>query len=88
MTDKPLRVLHFADAHIDMANYGRRDQESALPIRVMDFLSALDQIIDTAVDEAVDLVIFAIPLTGLFAAYLLLLRPAWFRSWVEDLYSN
>jgi exonuclease SbcD len=59
MTDTPLRVLHFADAHIDMANYGRRDQESALPIRVMDFLSALDQIIDTAVNEAVDLVIFA-----------------------------
>ena len=59
MTDIPLRVLHFADAHIDMANYGRRDQESALPIRVMDFLNALDQIIDTAVNEAVDLVIFA-----------------------------
>lgn len=59
MKNKPLRVLHFADAHIDMANYGRRDQESALPIRVMDFLKALDQIIDTAVNEAVDLVIFA-----------------------------
>ena len=59
MKNKPLRVLHFADAHIDMANYGRRDQESALPIRVIDFLNALDQIIDTAVDEAVDLVIFA-----------------------------
>jgi exonuclease SbcD len=59
MTNTPLRVLHFADAHIDMANYGRRDQESTLPIRVMDFLSALDQIIDTAVNEAVDLVIFA-----------------------------
>ncbi len=59
MKNKPLRVLHFADAHIDMANYGRRDQESALPIRVMDFLAALDQIIDTAVDEAVDLVLFA-----------------------------
>ena len=59
MTKKPLRVLHFADAHIDMANYGRRDQESALPIRVMDFLAALDQIIDTAIEEMVDLVIFA-----------------------------
>jgi len=59
MTDTPLRVLHFADAHIDMANYGRRDQESALPIRVMDYLKALDQIIDTAVNEKVDLVLFA-----------------------------
>ncbi len=59
MTEKPLRVLHFADAHIDIANYGRRDQESALPVRVMDFLSALDQIVDAALEEKVDLVIFA-----------------------------
>ncbi len=59
MATRPLRVLHFADAHIDIANYGRRDQESALPIRVMDFLAALDQIIDKAVGEAVDLVLFA-----------------------------
>jgi exonuclease SbcD len=51
--------LHFADAHIDIANYGRHDPETALPIRVMDFLNALDQVIDTAVEEKVDLVIFA-----------------------------
>ena len=54
-----LRVLHFADAHIDIANYGRHDPESALPVRVMDFLHALDQIIDRACEEPVDLVIFA-----------------------------
>ncbi len=52
-------VLHFADAHIDMANYGRHDPESALPIRVMDFLASLDQIVDKAVEIPVDLVIFA-----------------------------
>ncbi len=56
---KPIRVLHFADAHIDIANYGRHDPETALPIRVMDFLNALDQIVETAVSEKVDLVIFA-----------------------------
>jgi exonuclease SbcD len=54
-----VRVLHFADAHIDIANYGRHDPETALPIRVMDFLNALDQVIDTAVEEKVGLVIFA-----------------------------
>ncbi len=54
-----IRLLHFADAHIDIANYGRHDAESALPIRVMDFLSALDQIVDTAVSQPADLVIFA-----------------------------
>jgi exonuclease SbcD len=54
-----LKILHFADAHIDMANYGRHDPETGLPVRVMDFLSSLDEIVQTAIDEAVDLVIFA-----------------------------
>lgn len=53
------KILHFADAHIDMANYGRQDPETGLPLRVMDFLRSLDTIIDAAVDEQVDLVIFA-----------------------------
>jgi DNA repair protein SbcD/Mre11 len=55
----PIRILHFADAHIDMANYGRHDPETALPVRVGDFLQALDQIVDTAVSEKVDFVLFA-----------------------------
>jgi exonuclease SbcD len=54
-----IRLLHFADAHIDMANYGAHDPESMLPVRVTDFLRALDQIIDRAIAEAVDLVVFA-----------------------------
>jgi exonuclease SbcD len=55
----PLRVLHFADAHIDMANYGRHDPESGLPMRVVDFLKSLDAIVDAAIQEQVDLVLFA-----------------------------
>ena len=54
-----MKLLHFADAHIDMANYGRHDPESGLPLRVLDFLRSLDVIIDTAINEKVDLVIFA-----------------------------
>jgi DNA repair protein SbcD/Mre11 len=54
-----VKLLHFADAHIDMANYGRHDPESGLPLRVLDFLCSLDIIIDTAINEQVDLVIFA-----------------------------
>jgi DNA repair protein SbcD/Mre11 len=54
-----IRLLHFADAHIDMANYGRHDPETGLPLRVLDFLKSLDQIVDTAINEKVDLVIFA-----------------------------
>ncbi len=54
-----MRLLHFADAHIDMANYGRHDPQTGLPFRVLDFLKSLDIIIDTAINEKVDLVIFA-----------------------------
>ncbi len=54
-----IKLLHFADAHIDMANYGRHDPQTGLPARVMDFLKSLDAIVDTAIEEKVDLVIFA-----------------------------
>ena len=55
----PVRILHFADAHIDIANYGRHDPDSGLPYRVVDFLKSLDAIVDAAIAERVDLVIFA-----------------------------
>lgn len=55
----PLKLLHFADAHIDMANYGRHDPQSGLPMRVMDFLKSLDEIVDTAITEKVDMVLFS-----------------------------
>jgi len=42
-----------------MANYGRHDPETGLPFRVLDFLKSLDIIVDTAIDEKVDMVIFA-----------------------------
>ena len=54
-----MRLLHFADAHIDMANYGRHDPETGLPLRVLDFLKSLDTIVDAAISEKVDMVIFA-----------------------------
>ena len=54
-----IKLLHFADAHIDMANYGRHDPETGLPLRVLDFLKSLDEIVQTAIEERVDLVIFA-----------------------------
>lgn len=54
-----IKLLHFADAHIDMSNYGRRNPQSGLPYRVEDYLAALDFIIDTAIERKVDLVIFA-----------------------------
>jgi exonuclease SbcD len=54
-----MKILHFADAHIDMANYGRHDPGTGLPVRVLDFLKSLDAIVDAAISEKVDMVIFA-----------------------------
>jgi len=54
-----VKILHFADAHIDMVSYGRHDPQTGLPLRVLDFLNSLDAIIDSAIDEQVDLVLFA-----------------------------
>jgi len=54
-----IKLLHFADAHIDIANYGVHDPRTGLPLRVMDFLKSLDTIVDTAIEEQVDLVTFA-----------------------------
>ena len=54
-----MKILHFADAHIDMARQGVRDPETGLPVRVMDFLKALDFIVETAIKENVELIIFA-----------------------------
>ncbi len=54
-----VKLLHFADAHIDMVNFGRHDPETGLPLRVMDFLKSLDEIVDAAIEEQVDLVLFA-----------------------------
>ena len=36
----------------------------------------------------IDVAIFMVPLTGLFAAYILLVRPRWFKSWIGLLYTQ
>ena len=54
-----IKLLHFADAHIDIAAHGKRDPNTGLPFRTLDFLRSLDTIVDTAIKEKVDLVIFA-----------------------------
>ena len=36
----------------------------------------------------IDLVVFVAPVTGLFAAYIVLARPPWFRRWVDKLYDE
>ncbi|MBA3873612.1 MAG: exonuclease SbcCD subunit D [Anaerolineae bacterium] len=56
---EPIRVLHFADIHVGMENYGKTDPKTGLSSRVVDFLHRLDEMIEFARQGDVDLVIFA-----------------------------
>jgi exonuclease SbcD len=53
-----MKILHFADLHLGVETYGRIDPESGLSTRLKDFLNALDQIVDYALENEVDLVLF------------------------------
>ncbi len=54
-----IRLIHFADFHLGMETYGRIDPTTGLSSRVMDFLAALDRLVDYALSEDIHLVIFA-----------------------------
>jgi len=53
-----LKILHFADLHLGVESYGRIDPTTGLSSRLGDFLSALDQVVDYALENKVDLVLF------------------------------
>jgi exonuclease SbcD len=53
-----MRILHFADLHLGVETYGRVDPATGLSTRLLDFLRALDELVDYAVEERVDLVLF------------------------------
>jgi exonuclease SbcD len=53
-----VKILHFADLHLGVENYGRIDPATGLSSRLNDFLSALDQVVDYALVNRVDLVLF------------------------------
>jgi exonuclease SbcD len=54
-----MRILHFSDLHIGVENYGRTDPETGLSTRLGDFLAALDEVVDFALTQNVDLVLLA-----------------------------
>ena len=54
-----MRILHFADLHIGVENYGRTDPQTGLSTRLIDFLSALDELVEYALSQDVDLVLLA-----------------------------
>jgi len=52
-------LLHFADLHIGVENYGRLDPATGVNGRVLDFLHRFDELIEYGLEHEVDLVIFA-----------------------------
>jgi exonuclease SbcD len=55
----PIKLLHTADIHIGMENYGHIDPVTGIHARVMDFLRRLSDIGDYAIEEGVDVFVFA-----------------------------
>jgi exonuclease SbcD len=53
-----MKILHFADLHLGVETYGTIDASTGLSTRMLDILKALDHVVDYAVDNKVDLVLF------------------------------
>ncbi len=54
-----MRLLHLADLHIGIENYGRVDPATGLHSRLRDYLERLDEAIDIGLDAGVDAVLIA-----------------------------
>ena len=54
-----MRILHFADLHLGVENYNAGiNPETGLSTRLHDFLNALDEVVEYALNNEVDLVLF------------------------------
>jgi exonuclease SbcD len=53
-----MKIIHFADLHLGVENYGRIDPATGLSSRLNDFLAAFDQLVDFALEKSADLVLF------------------------------
>lgn len=53
-----MKILHFADLHLGVENYGHPDPATGLPGRMVDILKAFDELVNYAIQEKVDLVLF------------------------------
>jgi len=51
-----MKIIHFADLHLGVERYGYINPETGLSTRLEDFLKALDQVVDYAIDNSVDLI--------------------------------
>jgi exonuclease SbcD len=54
-----IKLLHLADLHIGVENYGKLDPATGLHTRLIDYLARLDEAIDLGLAEGVDAVLIA-----------------------------
>jgi len=54
-----IKLVHVADIHFGMENYGRLDPETGLNTRLIDFRNAFNYVIDQALQMKADLMVFA-----------------------------
>ena len=53
-----MKIIHFADLHLGVESYGHTDPVTGLPSRLLDFLATFDKLVDFAIGDKVDLVLF------------------------------
>ncbi|MFC2019991.1 exonuclease SbcCD subunit D [Chloroflexota bacterium] len=53
-----MKILHFADLHLGVETYGHLDAATGYSTRFLDFLNAFDRLVDYALENGVDLVLF------------------------------
>ncbi len=53
-----MKIIHFADLHLGVENYGHTNPETGLSTRFEDFTRAFDNLVEFAINEKVDLILF------------------------------
>ena len=53
-----MKILHFADLHLGVEAYGHINPQTGLSSRLEDYLQALDRLVDYAINQKIDLVLF------------------------------
>jgi DNA repair protein SbcD/Mre11 len=53
-----MKIVHFADLHIGVESYGKIDPATGFSTRLLDILKALDSLVDFAIGNKADLVLF------------------------------
>jgi len=53
-----MKIIHFADLHLGVENYGRIDPTTGLSSRLNDFLASFDEMVNYALEVNADLVLF------------------------------